>query len=335
MKILFVWSGVTSYMSDCWRTLAARADVELKIVIAERRGGYGTAFRNEEVMRGLDWQLQTDARETSLTYGWRPDLAFIVGWHEPVCRAYAQDARLCDVPKVCCFDMPWEWRLRKLAARFVLAPYLRKFSAAFVPGEVAARYAHWLGFPDNRVYRGLFGIDTDRFAARETASGNFLFVGRLSPEKRIDVLAAAYRAYRERTTDPCGLDVYGVGECEPLLRGLPGVTLRGFVQPTALPQAYARARALVLPSAWDPWPLVVAESCAAGLPIICTDHCWNVPELVKGNGRVVKAGDVQALSGAMQDVSSLDGSGGKALVAAYSCDKWVERILQMAKDVAI
>lgn len=335
MKILFVWSGVTSYMSDCWRTLAARAGVELKIVIAERRGGYGTAFRNEEVMRGLDWQLQTDTRETSLTYGWRPDLAFIVGWHEPVCRAYAQDARLRDVPKVCCFDMPWEWRLRKLAARFVLAPYLRKFSAAFVPGEVAARYAYWLGFPDNRVYRGLFGIDTDRFAARETAEGDFLFVGRLSPEKRIDVLAAAYREYRERTTEPCGLDVYGVGECEPLLRGLPGVTLRGFVQPTALPQAYARSRALVLPSAWDPWPLVVAESCAAGLPIICTDHCWNVPELVKGNGRVVKSGDVQALAEAMQNVSSLDGAVGKTLVAAYSCDKWVERILQMAKDLAI
>lgn len=335
MKILFVWSGVTSYMSDCWRTLAARADVELKIVIAERLGGYGTAFCNEEVMWGLDWRLQTDARKMALTCGWRPDLAFIVGWHEPVCRAYAQDARLRGVPKVCCFDMPWEWRLRKLAARFVLAPYLRNFSAALVPGEVAARYANWLGFPDNRVYRGLFGIDTERFAAREKASDGFLFVGRLSPEKRIDVLAAAYRAYCERTTDPYRLDVYGVGACEPLLRGIPGVTLRGFVQPTVLPQAYARARALVLPSAWDPWPLVVAEGCAAGLPVICTDHCWNVPELVKRNGRVVRAGDVHALAEAMQNVSSLDGAVGKTLVAAYSCDKWVERILQMAKDLAL
>lgn len=331
-KILFVWTGVTSYMGDCWRRLSACADVELKVVIADRSGGYGTAFQNEKVMRGVDWRLQTDACAMAvLDDGWKPDIAFVVGWRDPICRAYAQDARLRNVPKICCFDMPWEWRLRKFAARFVLASYLRNFSAAFVPGEVAARYARWLGFSDRRVYRGLFGVDVGRFLPR-AASGGFLFVGRLSNEKRIDVLATAYRAYRRAVADPWGLDVYGIGAREPWLRGIPGVVLHGFAQPDELPRAYACAQALVLPSAWDPWPLVIAESCAAGAPVICTDRCWNVPELVKANGSVVRSGDARALTAAMLKVSSLDGSVGKRLIADYSCEKWVERVRRIIND---
>ena len=335
-KVLFVWTGVTSYMADCWRRLAACTDVELRVVIADRSGGYGTAFRDEEVMRELDWRVQTDARAaTVLDDGWMPDLAFVVGWRDPVCRAYAQDARLRSVSKVCCFDMPWEWRVRKVLARFALASYLRRFSAAFVPGSVAARYARWLCFPDGRVYRGLFGIDVERFSLPRETSGGFLFVGRLSDEKRIDVLSAAYRDYRRAVAEPLGLDVYGMGACAPLLRGIPGVVLHGFAQPDELPRAYARARALVLPSAWDPWPLVVAESCAAGLPVLCTDHCWNVPELVKANGRVVKAGDARALATAMADVSSLDGAAGRKLVADYSCGRWVEKVRRIIDDLEV
>lgn len=211
-KILFVWTGVTSYMGDCWRRLSACADVELKVVIADRSGGYGTAFQNEKVMRG------------------------------------------------------------------------------------------------------------------------FLFVGRLSNEKRIDVLATAYRAHRRAVADPWGLDVYGIGAREPWLRGIPGVVLHGFAQPDELPRAYACAQALVLPSAWDPWPLVIAESCAAGVPVICTDRCWNVPELVKANGSVVRSGDARALTAAMLKVSSLDGSVGKRLIADYSCEKWVERVRRIIND---
>ena len=43
MNILFVWTGVTSYMADCWRALASRPDVSLKIVIEEKNEP-GSAF---------------------------------------------------------------------------------------------------------------------------------------------------------------------------------------------------------------------------------------------------------------------------------------------------
>ena len=35
MKVLFIWTGVASYMADCWRVLANSESVELKVVIAD------------------------------------------------------------------------------------------------------------------------------------------------------------------------------------------------------------------------------------------------------------------------------------------------------------
>lgn len=341
MKLLFVWTGFTSYMGDCWRALAAMPGVELKVLIVDREGGYGTAFKGEKIMRGLDYEVVRDAGEVerSGTRAFGPDVAFIVGWREPVCRYLATCDWLKTVPKVCCFDMPWEWKLRKFAARFVLRRYLSNFAAAFVPGAVCARYARWLGF--RRIERGLFGIDVEGIGSAKapTPGEGFLFVGRLSQEKRIKDLAAAYVRYRGRCRNgraPWRLDVYGMGPEERWLKGIEGVVLHGFVQPEEVRAAYHRAGAFVIASEWDPWPLVIAESCAAGLPVICTEHCWNVPELVKENGVVCGVGDTEAMAKAMDEISAgrnIAAETGRMLIAPYSCANWAKRVVELSEEL--
>lgn len=336
MRVMFVWTGVTSYMADCWRALSRLPDVELKVLIAERKGGYGTAFDDSEVMRGLDWSSCRDLSSRKDLDGWCPDIVFIVGWREPLCRQAAGWDRWRSVPKICCFDMPWEWKPKKIVARFVLWNYLRSFRAAYVPGGVSARYAKWLGF--DTVYTGLFGIDVRAIRSVPEADGGrsgFVYVGRLSPEKRIDVLARAYRIYRERG-GRWGLDVYGIGREAFRLEDVPGVVLKGFVQPDRIRAAYRSAGALVLPSSWDPWPLVVAESCAAGLPVICTDHCWNACELIRGNGVVVPVGDARTMAAEMlrmENDGSLRARDGGRLVEPYSCEAWSERVCGICREV--
>lgn len=331
MKILFVWTGVASYMADCWRELQKREDVELKVLIVDREGGYGTSFKDEDVIRGLDWTLARGASEVEklgVGVDWKPEVIFIVGWREPLCREIATSEEYRDVPKICCFDMPWEWRVRKFVARFVLWRYLRRFVAAYVPGEVSSRYAKWLGF--KRVEKGLFGIRVgERVGAGERKG--FLFVGRLSPEKRIDVIAAAYRKYREAGGE-WELDVYGQGVEARQFEGIEGVRMHGFVQPEEVRGAYARAGALVIASSWDPWPLVIAESCAAGVPVICSEHCWNHSELIRDNSFVVKVGDVDALARAMARAGELKAPEPE-VVAPYSCEAWAERTARIAREV--
>lgn len=305
-KVLFVWPGLTGYMGDCWRELSNRSGIELKVIVDTTDTWFGGGFKAEEVLRGLDWA-------TELPRVWCPDVVFAVGWRNRLCRDAVLRPDWRDVPKVCCFDMPWRWQFRCLAARFVLRDYLRHFNAAFIPGVVASRYAKWLGF--ERIYEGLFATNTKRFGGRSGGEG-FLCVGRDVPDKGMDILRAAHSLYRSR------------GGTLPL-RIVSGI------RPDALGRIYAMADCFVLASRWEPWGVVLAEACAAGLPIICTDACGARHEVVREgvNGLVVRKGSVAALANAMAHIGDLNGEYGRKLAEPYSCRVWSGRVLKIVGDL--
>ena len=55
-RILFVWSVLNGYMGYCWRELARRDGVDVKVVVDVENKYFGGGFNPEEVLRGLDWQ---------------------------------------------------------------------------------------------------------------------------------------------------------------------------------------------------------------------------------------------------------------------------------------
>ena len=304
MKILFAWTGVTSYMADCWRELSRLSGVELKVVVEDVDSG--KEFDRAQVLAGLDGDID----------GWRPDVVFAVGWRSRLVRGIVTRPDWRDVPKVCCFDMPWRWAPRCIAARWVLRPFLRNYVAAYVPGALCARYAKWLGFRDVRT--GLFSIDVDRFRAARAGAARtgFLYAGRQSGEKRIDLIEAAHRRYRELggtwPVDYCG--------------GL------NFVKPEDMPALYASHACLVLASAFDPWPLVVLEAKASGCEVIMSDRCGNRFEL---GARVVRFGDVEGMARAMLDVERGPARAGmEQALDFWSCAQWARRTLSFAEEIA-
>lgn len=314
MKVLFVWSGLTGYMGDCWRALVSRGGVELKVVVDLEEKWFGSQFSPDDVLRELDWSQR-------LPNYWSPDVVFLVGWHNKLCRHAAlkySKLKTKDSKLVCCFDMPWEWKLRKFAARFVLWRYLRRFDAAFVPGTSAARYARWLGFAESNVFKGLFATNTRRFEGCRKGGGGFLYVGRDAPEKGIDVLRTAHKIYRTK------------GGNWPL-------KIVNGVSPDELGSAYAQADCFVLASRWEPWGVVLVEAAAAGLPIICTDRCGARHEVVKGNGIVVKAGDADILATAMLKVergeSNINPGLGRELSKPYSSEAWADRVVDICNSL--
>ena len=338
-KILFVWTGVTSYMADCWRALAAVGDIELKIVIDRANTTGSLAFDEAQVLRGLDCVLvSSDAESAFASLGdWIPDAAFIVGWHSPVCRAFAQTGRYRNVAKILVFDMPWEWKARKFAARFVLARYLRLFDACYVPGARARRYARWLGFSPEAIFTGLFSVKEPEQIGASAALREpfFLYVGRLSPEKRIRKLAAAYRAYRKRSeTVPWKLVCCGMGEERHWLAQEEGVELRGFLQPDEVHALQCRAGALVLTSKFDPWPLVILESVSVGLPVICTPACGDHVELVGGNGIVTEDTASAMLEMTRHWMHYVDAAqSAVARARPYGCGVWAKRTHGLVEEV--
>ena len=312
MKVLFVWSGLTGYMGDCWRELAGREGVDLKVAVDLSDKYFGGNFAPQDIMRNLDWG-------EGLPWGWNPDIVFTVGWHNRMCRAAVE--AFPNARKVCCFDMPWEWRIRKIAARFILWRYLRCFDAAFIPGVIAAKYARWLGFSEGNIFKGLFSTDITRFAAHN-GGGGFLFLGREVPEKGIDVLRKAYDIFQANG-------------------GKWGLRVVSNASPSDVAKCYSEADCFVLPSRWEPWGVVLAEAAAAGLPIICTDKCGARFEVVRGNGVVVKSSDAEALALAMRKIEDLPiaerlamGAKGKALAQHYSCKVWADRVIDICHQLA-
>ncbi len=358
-RILFAWPGPTGFMGACWRALQARG-ARILCLSATPAGPDSSRAFDAACDRGVDRRIipkdgTFDREAIRAAVGeFSPDILFITGWSVPANRFLATDAAFREIPKVIQFDMPWQFRPRKFAARFVLWRYLRHFDAALVSGASAERYARWLGFGGRfPVYKGLLGTDLTRFSGQaETIRPDaFLYVGRYAPEKGLDTLLAAYRIYAGAVADPWPLDCVGDGP----LRGelFPAAERRvgrgvvrdlGFRQPDELGEVFASHGAFVLPSRFEPWGVVVAEAAGAGLPIICTDACGARFELVRqegddSNGFVVRAGDNRALAAAMVRTHNLDKTARARMAAAslrlsapYSAEAWAERIERIAEE---
>lgn len=311
MKILFAWTGVTSYMASCWRALQALEGVSFSAVVENVESG--SAFDVNKLFSSLDVTV-VEKGALAPEMG-KPDILFAVGWRSPMVRALVEREDWADVPKVCCFDMPFRKSLRCFVARFALQKYLRLFDAAYVPGVVAERYAKWLGF--KKIERGLFSIDIGKFSAgRENKERKgFLYAGRFSPEKRVGDIKKAYEIYRSNG-----------GKWEIVFCGQGG----RLVSPDEMPSLYSQSGCLILASSFDPWPLVALESSAAGCSVIMSDKCGNRFEL--SSSRVFKCGDVRALAKLMLEAENAPRFE-ENNIGQYDCAEWASRTLRIANEL--
>jgi len=117
------------------------------------------------------------------------------------------------------------------------------------------------------------GIDTNLYSpARRTREGGDLtigFVGRLSPEKNVRLLADLERALQEAGVCDCRFSIVGDGnEREWLSQHMKRAWVPGILRGEALAEAYANMDLFVFPSKTDTFGNVVLESMASGVPAI-------------------------------------------------------------------
>jgi glycosyltransferase involved in cell wall biosynthesis len=124
--------------------------------------------------------------------------------------------------------------------------------------------------PDAAIYRIASPSDFTKEAAVDvTRNRRFICLGRLSPEKGLNLVAAAAR--------DLNCEVVFVGE-GPSRDQISSINLQAQItgwQPREQVKAYLRsARCLVLASLWyEAQPMVVAEAAAVGVPAIVADRC--------------------------------------------------------------
>ena len=121
------------------------------------------------------------------------------------------------------------------------------------------------------------GVDTAVFSPtyrlRQPGDDSFVlgFVGRLSVEKNVALLAQVQKELTALGFTNCRFLIVGHGAEEPWLREhLPGAEFAGVLRGEALSRAYANMDLFVFPSHTDTFGNVVLEALASGVPAIVT-----------------------------------------------------------------
>lgn len=201
---------------------------------------------------------------------------------------FLREGRVCED---CLGHLPWRGVIRRcyrnsLTQTAVLAGMLATHDILGTFNNKIARYIALSEFSRGRFVAG--GLPADKIAVKPnfvegempgrghavlcdvqpggSARSGFLFVGRLSPEKGVGVLARAISQLKD-----ISLRVAGEGPDIGLLQGLSGVALHGFLPSDRVRAEMMSAQALVLPSiCYENFPRSIVEAFSCGLPVIAS-----------------------------------------------------------------
>lgn len=347
-RFYLLWQYITGYSTSGMHALVEQGhDVRLMFQEALVHPPFLAPFDDAELTEGLraiPWSGKPDQdlvlRELE---EFQPEVIIVNSWH---IAEYMKAARAWKgkALRIVVMDHQWHNTPKQWVGRLSRSVYIQKaFDAAFMPGDEQAVFARHLGFRQHELIVGLYNCEDAFFTGPQDPPRNkFLFVGRLVDTKGVDVLAAAYKAYRAASPDPWPLVVVGIGPMDEELAAIPGTELLGFVKPADLPDVMRESGCLVLPSRFEPWGVVVQEAAAAGQAVVCTSACGAASRLVLDgyNGRVVAPDDAPRLAQAMQWVAEADPEH-RALMSRRSFDlaqqytpkRWAEHLVDKVEEL--
>lgn len=182
-------------------------------------------------------------------------------------------------------------------------------------GHLSALAERSLGVPAGRIRIVPNAIDSSRFAHVGDVRRDprlVLFVGRLSRNKGLDVLAEA----AARLPEDVRVLVVGDGPLRDFVARSPRLEHAGHVSESELGRLYAQASVLAVPSRSDGMPTVILEAFACGTPVVATD-VGAIPELVTGaTGVLLSSLDAGGLAAALLRLLQLPGEQRAAMEAA-------------------
>jgi glycosyltransferase involved in cell wall biosynthesis len=287
----------------------------------------------------------------------RPDALILMSWMNPTWWLAALACARYRIPLLYLTDAniqreqlsPW-WK--SWPKRLLLGAGLFKFTSGFLcAGEANKQLYRHYGVPDSKLvdFAYSWGYESLLKAARELAHQRdllrsqlgiakdgrvILYCGRFSPEKGLYVLL---EAFRQLELPGKALIFVGDGKLRGALEAytakhnLDSVQFLGFKDRREIPEYYAAADVLVLPSFSETAGLVINEAMCFRLPVIVSDQVGSGMDLVKNgyNGFIFPVGDSSALAGSIKQLFDLP-ERERQKMGARSLDlmtKWTQRDL--------
>ncbi len=310
------------------------------------------ALSKREARAALRSALDAFAPDVVVLPGWSASESLeALGWamDNGVPAVVMSDSARIDAPR-----RPWTEAIKR---RIV-----RGFSAGFVAGSRHADYLTELDMPRDRIYMGYDVVDNDFFASGAAATRDraadlrtsyrlperyFLASSRFIPKKNLSRLLAAFAQYQAEAGS-AGWDLVLCGdgplrqdlECQASQLGIQDrLHFAGFIQYDELPIYYGLASAFIHASTVEQWGLVVNEAAAAGLPLLLSERCGCVPELLlEGeNGYAFDPCSEASLAGLMRDIAAAPdrakemGRASSRIVSGFSLQRFTADLLRAAR----
>jgi glycosyltransferase involved in cell wall biosynthesis len=286
MKILYLYSEVMGYNVAVFEQLVLQYGATVDVV--HWNNNKLTPYVAPD-MTGVQYHERSRFNTKQLiefSLKLQPDLVYISGWMDAGYLKAVAQLKAIDVPIVVGFDTQWTGSLRqRLGAQLLRWHYKSKyFSYALIPGPLQFAYATRIGFKQTEILYPLLSGNTSvfstatqvlSFAKKRDYPKRFLYVGRFTESKGVDILLAAFQIYKSRYQGAWGLTLVGAG---PLLAAInaaqlsdPDIHIEPFSDQLKLVEHAIAAGAFVLPSRYEPWGVVAHEFSSAGLPLILSE----------------------------------------------------------------
>lgn len=160
-----------------------------------------------------------------------------------------------------------------------------------VSGERASiHFNSKLKVPVEKIRKCYSVVDNNYFKQkikRKSPIPTLLCIARFSEEKNLKTLLKCFNNSKISTFFQLKL-VGGGPQKEELLKIADGnqkILFEDWITYKDLPKVYQEAHVFILPSLFEPWGLVVNEAMASGLPIVISNQCGCLPDLLRfGNG---------------------------------------------------
>ena len=269
----------------------------------------------------------------------KPDVVAVNGWNNFGSVIAANCCARCGIPMVVMSESSRQDEPRGSCKEAIKRRIVGLYSVALVGGRRHVEYLVELGMPLDRIFTGYDVVDNQYFRqkAQEVRDQKsdvrkqyglpenyFLASARFIEKKNLSRLISAYAEYWQRAEvgnqksdvreKGATWDLVLLGDgplktdlCRLIsdLRLHEHVHMPGFKPYDELPVYYALANAFVHASRTEQWGLVVNEATASGLPVIVSDRCGCVPELVNGNGFTFNPTNEDELATRLTEMASL------------------------------
>ena len=213
--------------------------------------------------------------------------------------------------------------------RALVVEALSRAERVIANGEDLRRRVLAMGLPEQKVTVVPNGVDCSLFRPGDREPGSsgwrLVYVGRFTDKKGVGVLLEAMSILR-RSRDDVQLSLVGggaTGAAAPYVRRVEELGLGNCVELVdevawrQIPARLAAADALVLPSFYESFGLVLVEAMACGLPVVAT-RCGGPEDIVdESNGILVRVGDAEDLARGLDEVLADYGSYDRAAIRRH------------------